>query len=75
MELVKLALNENGPPSAEKKDCFGQMEHPLELMLLRSLHHLGRGLTFNDLEETTLILESSHCNFVHKLIEIGSMFF
>jgi hypothetical protein len=43
MELVQLAWNENGAPWAEKKDCTGQMGHPLELMLLGSLHYLGRG--------------------------------
>jgi len=62
MELVQLAWNEQWFPSAEKKDCTGQMGHPLELMLLGALWYLGRGFAFDDLEEARFILEFSHHN-------------
>ena len=66
MELVELARSENWSPSAEKKDCTGQIGHPLELMLLGSLCYLGRGFTFDDLEESTFVSESSHRKFFHE---------
>jgi hypothetical protein len=72
MELVQLAQNEQWFPSAEKKDFTGWMGHPLELVLLGAHQYLGRGFTFNNLEEATFISKSSHHNFFHELIEIGS---
>jgi hypothetical protein len=66
MELVELGQSENWFPSAEKKDCTGRIGHPLELMLLGSLCYLGRGFTFDDLEESTFVSESSHRKFFHE---------
>jgi hypothetical protein len=37
------------------RDCFGTRASPIELLLLGALRYLGRGLTFNDLEEYTAI--------------------
>jgi hypothetical protein len=39
LELVQLARDEHWFPNAEKRDCTGQMGHPLELMVLGSLQY------------------------------------
>jgi DDE superfamily endonuclease len=45
---------------------------PIELLVLGALRYLGRGLTFDDLEEFTAIHEETHRQFLHKFIEFGS---
>ena len=45
---------------------------PLELMMLGSLRYLGRGWTFDDIEESTGIDEETHRQFFHHFINIGS---
>jgi DDE superfamily endonuclease len=57
-------------PSA--RDCFGGKTSPIELLLLGALRYLGRGLTFDDLEEYTAINEETHRQFFHKFIHFGS---
>jgi DDE superfamily endonuclease len=57
-------------PSA--RDAFGARSSPIELLLLGALRYLGRGLTFDDLEEYTAINEETHRQFFHKFIEYGS---
>ena len=44
---------------------------PIGLLLLGSLWYLGRGWTFDDLEETTGICEEVHRIFFHKYIKFG----
>ena len=41
---------------------------PLELLVLGSLRYLGRGWTFDDLEEATGISEESHRVFFRRFI-------
>ena len=53
-------------------DCFGTRSSPIELLLLGALRYLGRGLTFDDLEEFTAIHEETHRQFFHRFIEYGS---
>jgi DDE superfamily endonuclease len=55
-----------------KRDVFGNKSSPLELLVLGALRYLGRGLTFDDLEEYTAINEETHRQFFHKFIEYGS---
>jgi DDE superfamily endonuclease len=55
-----------------RRDCFGNRSSPIELLLLGALRYLGRGLTFDDLEEFTAIDEETHRQFFHKFIEYGS---
>ena len=43
----------------------------LGLLLLGSLRYLGRGWTFDDLEETTGISQSLHRDFFHIFINFG----
>jgi hypothetical protein len=54
------------------KDCFGTKASPIELLVLGALRYLGRGLTFDDLEEYTGIHEETHRQFFHKFIDFGS---
>ncbi|CAB9518733.1 Plant transposon protein [Seminavis robusta] len=54
------------------KDAVGQESSPLELMALGALRYLGRGLTFDDLEEYTAINEETHRQFFHIFIDWGS---
>ena len=53
-------------------DCTGKNSSPIELLLLGSLRYLGRGLTFDDMEECTAISEETHRRFFHKFIEFAS---
>ena len=55
-----------------KKDATGKQASPLELLLLGTLRYLGRGFTFDDLEENTAISEETHRRFFHVFIEFGS---
>jgi hypothetical protein len=55
-----------------KADFFGVRASPLELLLLGTLRYLGRGLTFDDIEEGTLISDECHRQFFHLFIEYGA---
>ena len=41
-------------------------------MILGALRYLGRGWTFDDIEEATTINEETHCQFFHIYIAFGS---
>ena len=45
---------------------------PIELLCLGALRYLGRGWTFDDLEENTGIDEETNRQFFHKFIDWGS---
>jgi len=53
------------------RDCVGKKASPIELLVLGALRYLGRGLTFDDLEEYTAIHEETHRVFFHVFIEWG----
>jgi len=53
------------------KDAVGKESSPIELLLLGSLRYLGRGLTFDDLEEHTATNEETHRQFFHVFITFG----
>ena len=53
------------------KDATGKPSSPIALLLLGSLRYLGRGLTFDDLEEYTAISEETHRQFFHQFIDYG----
>ena len=53
-------------------DAYGRPGSPLELLVLGALRYLGRGWTFDDLEEVTAVSEETHRRFFHAFIEIGS---
>ena len=52
--------------------CSKREKSPISLLLLGTLRYLGRGWTFDDLEETTGISEEVHCNFFHVFINYGT---
>ena len=45
---------------------------PVELLVLDSLRYLGRGWTFDDCEESTVIDKEVHCCFFQVFILFGS---
>ena len=45
---------------------------PLALLLLGALRYLGRGWTFDDIEEATAIGKETHRIFFHRFIDYGS---
>ena len=55
-----------------RNDAVGRLPSPVELLLLGVLRYLGRGWTFDDLEETTCIGEETHRQFFHLFILWGS---
>ncbi len=48
---------------------------PMELLLLGCLRYLGRGWSFDDLEEVTGISEETHRKFLHLFLIWGSSYF
>lgn len=47
-------------------------ETPIELLVLGALQYLGRGLTFDDIEEATAISAEVHDVFFHVFIDFSS---
>ena len=70
--FVSEAKRENWFPRWMGKDAAGKESSPIELLILGAFRYLGRGLTFDDLEESTAISEEVHRSFLHKFIEVGS---
>jgi hypothetical protein len=70
--FVEEAKKENWFPRWMGKDATGKNASPLELLILGAFRYLGRGFTFDDLEEVTAISEEVHRQFFHKFIEVGS---
>jgi DDE superfamily endonuclease len=56
----------------ESKDAMGNLPSPMELMVLGSLRYLGRGWTFDDLQEATGIDAETHRKFFHTFVKFGS---
>jgi hypothetical protein len=54
------------------RDAVGEKASPLCLLLLGALRYLGRGLTFDDLEEYTAVGEETHRQFFHVFIRYGA---
>jgi hypothetical protein len=54
------------------RDAVGSKSLPIALLLLGALRYLGRGLTFDDLEEYTSINEETHRQFFRRFIEYGA---
>jgi hypothetical protein len=52
--------------------CNNKKTSPVELLVLGSLRYLGRGWTFDDVEECTAISKEVHRVFFHKFIEFVS---
>jgi hypothetical protein len=54
------------------RDASGVKASPIELLLLGALRYIGRGLTFDDLEEYTTINKETHRQFFHVFIDFGA---
>jgi len=54
------------------KASDSKISSPLELMILGALRYLGRGWTFDDLEESTAISAEVHRVFFHEFVKVGS---
>jgi len=55
----------------QRKDATGKDSSPIELLVLGSLWCLGRGIVFDDLEESTAISEETHRVFFHVFVWWG----
>ena len=55
-----------------RKSAVGTLSSPLELMVLGALRYLGRGWTFDDLQEATGIDSDTHRQFFHLFLVFGS---
>lgn len=53
-------------------DATKKESSPIELMILGSLRYIGRGWTFDDLEEVTAVSEETHRSFFHVFIDYGN---
>jgi hypothetical protein len=72
-EIMALIREEKWFPTYEMKDALGKEGVPLDLLVLGSLRYLGRGWTFDDLEESTGISEESHRRFFHLSVKDYSL--
>jgi hypothetical protein len=70
--FLALAVEENWFPGVGKPDAAGKLGAPLELLILGALRYLGRGWTFDDLQEATLISQERYRKFFHDFILVGS---
>lgn len=57
-------------PKAEQKDAVGRDGTPLELLVLGALRYLGRGWTFDDIEESTGVSEEVHRRFFYDFVKV-----
>lgn len=67
-ELMIEIRQDNWFPTYEKKNALGDIGVPLDLLVLGSLRYLGRGWTFDDLEDVTGISEEVHRRFFHLFV-------
>jgi hypothetical protein len=72
IKLTELVRNNPTFQRWLNKDAVGREPSPLELLVLGALRYLGRGWTFDDLEENTSISEECHRQFFHKFIKWAS---
>ena len=73
--FIELGIIAEASPKFErwkKKDAVGQRAAPTRLMLLGALRYIGRGWTFDNIEEATAIHEETYRQFFHVFIEWGS---
>jgi hypothetical protein len=55
----------------QKKENY-KRSSPIELLLLGLLIYPGGSWTFDDIEESTVILAEMHCTFLHHFLNYGS---
>lgn len=72
LQLVEEAKEKVWFPRWSGTDATGRSASPIELLLLGSLRYLGRGWTFDDIEEATAVSEEVHRVFFHQFVSVGS---
>ncbi len=72
LELLEEAKAKDWFPCWTRAPKIGRSCSPLELMILGALRYLGRGWTFDNIEESTGIDEETHRQFLHLFIKNGS---
>ena len=72
LDFVDVSMEGTWFPRWMGSNCAGANASLLELLILGLLHYLGRGYTFDELEECTAISEEVHRVFFHQFIKIGS---
>lgn len=72
LNFLEDARTENWFPKTGKPDATGKPGAPLELLVLGALRFIGRGWTFDDLEEATAISEERHRRFLHEFLKAGA---
>ena len=70
-ELVSLAREESWFPNREKRTALGKEGICLDILMLGALRVLGRGWTFDDLEEATGVSQETHRVFFHEFVAAG----
>jgi DDE superfamily endonuclease len=76
MEFLKLAVEIKQHhlfARWSRRNAVGDDPSPIELLLLGALRYLGRGLTFDDLEEYSSISEETHRRFFHAFVHWGEI--
>jgi DDE superfamily endonuclease len=74
VKMVKEDTNEDGILTFgrwQTTDAVGVPASPIELLILGSLRYLGRGLTFDDIQEYTCIHRETHRQFFEQFIKFG----
>ena len=71
-KLMLLVLADNIFNRWLRTDAVGREPSPIHLLVLGVLRYIGRGWTFDDLEENTSISEETHRQFLHVFILWGS---
>ena len=56
------------------KDCIGNEPSDLRLLLMGTLRYIGRGLTFDDIEEFSFVSAEVHRNFFCSFLDYGSTY-
>ena len=72
LRLLKLVQEDDMFLRWSNNDASGRLPSPLELLVLGALRYMGRGWTFDDLEENTSMSEETHRQFFHVFIQWGS---
>ena len=72
LEFMEDARANNWFPWSTRPDATKKDPLPLELLILGAFRYIGRGFTFDDLEEATAISEETHRIFFHDFIAVGS---
>ena len=71
IRLVRDARENKWFPKTERCDAIGRPGAPLELLILGALRYLGRGWTFDDIEESTGVSEEVHRTFFYDFIRVS----